>query len=40
MVNLYGSLNKHLLKYKLKSNDLYLYNDPMHFSKNGHKILS
>jgi len=40
IIDLYGSLSDYLINYKLKSNFLYLYNDPMHFSKNGHKILS
>ena len=40
MVDLYGSLYKYLLNHKLKSDYLYLFNDPMHLSNNGHKIIS
>ena len=39
-VDLYSPLRKYVLDHQLKSQDLFLYNDPCHFSTEGHKIIA
>ena len=40
LVDLYSPLRKYVLDNQLKSQDLFLYNDPCHFSSEGHKIIA
>lgn len=39
-IDTYDALNKHIQNMNFKPKDLFLFNDPMHLSENGHKIVA
>jgi lysophospholipase L1-like esterase len=39
-IDTYDALNKYIRDMNLKPKDLFLFNDPIHLSENGHKIVA
>jgi lysophospholipase L1-like esterase len=40
IIDLYNPIKKYLLDNDIKSQDLFIFNDPCHFSSEGHKIIA